>query len=73
MKLIYNDSNMSDSNVGARRNKDIRNHIFVINGIICDVLSSNKKKPIDILIRDYRQCFNSFLIFISQSTTKQVI
>ena len=47
MKLVYNDKydiidgNMSDSNVGARRNKNIRNHIFVINGIICDVLSSN--------------------------------
>ena len=46
MKLIYNDKydildqNMSDSNVGARRGKNIRNHIFVINGIIMDVLSS---------------------------------
>ena len=65
MKLIYNekyeviDSNMSDSNVGARRNKNIRNHIFVINGIICDVLSSKNKKPIDIHIKDYRQCFDS--------------
>ena len=40
MKLAYKDkyeivdSNMSDSNVGARRNKNIINHIFVINGII---------------------------------------
>ena len=65
MKLIYNekyetiDSNMSDSNVGARRNKNIRNHIFVINGIIHDVLSSKKKKPIDIQIMDYKQCFDS--------------
>ena len=65
MKLIYNDkysiidSNMSDSNVGARKNKNIRNHIFIINGIIHDVLSSKKKKPIDIQIRDYKQCFDS--------------
>ena len=65
MKLIYNDkyevidSNMSDSNVGARKNKNIRNHIFVINGIIHDVLSSKKKKPIDIQIMDYKQCFDS--------------
>ena len=65
MKLIYNekyeviDRNMSDSNVGARRNKNIRNHIFVINGIINDVLSSKKKKPIDIQIMDYKQCFDS--------------
>ena len=65
MKLIYNekykiiDSNMSDSNVGARRNKNIRNHIFVVNGIINDVLSSKKNKPIDIQIKDYKQCFDS--------------
>ena len=54
MKLIYNekyetiDSSTSDSNVGARRNKNIINHIFVINGIINDVLSSNKNTPIGI-------------------------
>ena len=65
MKLIYNekyeviDRSMSDSNVGARRNKNIRNHIFVVNGIIHDVLSSKKKKPIDIQIMDYKQCFDS--------------
>ena len=65
MKLIYNDEyekidlSMSDSNVGARKNKNIRNHIFVVNGIIHDVLSSKTKKPIDIQIKDYRQCFDS--------------
>ena len=65
MRLIYNekytviDSNMSDSNVGARRNKNIRNHIFVINGIIHEVLASKKNKSIDIQIMDYRQCFDS--------------
>ena len=65
MKLIYNekyetiDKSMSDSNVGARKNKNIRNHIFVVNGIIHDVLSSKKKKPIDIQIMDYMQCFDA--------------
>ena len=65
MKLIYNDkysiidSNMSESKVGARKNKNIRNHLYIINGIIHDVLSSKKKKPIDIQIRDYKQCFDS--------------
>ena len=53
------DSNMSDSNVGARKKKNIRNHIFVINGIIHDVLSSKKKKAIDIQILNYKQCFDS--------------
>ena len=65
MRLIYNDkyevidSNMSDSNVGSRKRKNISNHIFVINGIIHDVLSTKKKKSIDIQILDYKQCFDS--------------
>ena len=63
MRLIYDekyeviDSQMSDSNVGARKKKNIRNHIFVINAIIHDVLSSKDKKAIDIQIIDHKQCF----------------
>ena len=44
MKMVYQDKydvvdkNMSDSNVGARKKKNIRNHLFVINGVINDVL-----------------------------------
>ena len=30
-----------------------------MNGIICDVLSSKSKTPIDIQIFDYKQCFDS--------------
>ena len=37
----------------------MRNHIWVLNGIICDILSSKKTLPIDIGIYDYRQCFDS--------------
>ena len=65
MKLIYLDyysildKSMSDSQVGARKEKNIRNHIWIINGIISDVLSSKSKKPIDIQIFDYKQCFDS--------------
>ena len=65
MKLIYLDkydeidSSMSDSQVGARKGKNIRNHIWIVNGIICDVLSSKKKTPVDIQIFDYKQCFDS--------------
>ena len=59
MRLIYNEKysviegNMSDSNVGARKNKNIRNHIFVINGIIHEALKKNE--PIDIQIMDYEK------------------
>ena len=62
LKLIYNDeyftidSNMSDSNVGGRKHKNIRNHIFIVNGIINEALK--KKENVDIEILDYRQCFD---------------
>ena len=61
--MIYNDKydivdeSMSDSNVGARKKKNIRNHIFILNGLINE--SIKKKIPLDILIVDYRQCFDS--------------
>ena len=65
MKLIYLDiyetidNSMSDSQIGSRKNKNIRNHIWVLNSIICDVLSSKKKKAVDVQINDYKQCFDS--------------
>ena len=64
MKLAYKDkyeivdSNMSDSNVGARKHKNIRNHRFVKTGIMNDVLA-NKNESIDVQILDYKQCFDS--------------
>ena len=69
MKLIYQDkyevieNSMSDSNIGARKKKNIRNHIFVVNSIIYDVLSSKSKKPIDIMVLDYKQMFDSECLF----------
>ena len=63
MKLIYQDEystvdkNMSDSNIGARKKKNIRNHLFIINSIINE--SFQTKNPVDIIISDYRQCFDS--------------
>ena len=68
-KLIYNDnydtidSNLSDSNVGARKNKNIRNHTFIINGIINDSVKTNK--PVDLAILDYKQCFDAMNVEIT--------
>ena len=65
MRLIYSDyysildNSMSDSQIGARKGKNIRNHLWIVYGIISDVLSSKNKKPIDIQIFDYKQCFDS--------------
>ena len=67
MKLIYKeeydiiDSHMSDSNIGARKRKNIRNHIFLLNGVINEA-NNNKNKSIDIVILDYKQCFDGMWI-----------
>ena len=64
MRMVYNDKygivdkNMSDSNVGARKSKNIRNHIFVLNGVINEAVNS-KNLGVDIEILDYKQCFDS--------------
>ena len=47
---------MSDSNVGGRKRKNIRNHIFIVNGVINEALRN--KNNLDVEILDYRQCFD---------------
>ena len=65
MRLIYNDkypeidSNMSDGQMGGRKHKGCRNNILIINGVIHDVLSSKKKKPVLLQIYDYQQMFDA--------------
>ena len=54
---------MSDSNIGARKKKNIRNHIYVVNSVIHDVLSSKNKEPIDIMVLDYKQMFDSECLY----------
>jgi hypothetical protein len=69
MKMIYRDKygvidqTMSDSNIGARKNKNIRNHICGVNSIIHDVVSKKSKEPIDIMVLDYKQMFDSECLF----------
>ena len=65
MRLIYNskypevDANMSDCQMGARKAKSCKNNIFIINGIIHDVMRSKKMKPVLLQIYDYSQMFDS--------------
>ena len=65
MKMVHNRTyeivaqNMSDSQIGARKQKSVRNHIFVLNSIFSDVLSSGKKTPVDLNIMDFRQMFDA--------------
>ena len=62
-KLIYNDEyanideNLTDINVGARRNRNIRENIFFINAITNNVRRRNIKDT-DIKIYDVEKCFD---------------
>ena len=64
MRLIYQDksaiidSNMSDFQIGGRKGKNVRDHIFVVNGVIQDTLSSVKVTPINLMVADFQQCFD---------------
>ena len=63
-RLIYNDKyavideNMSDSNVGGRKGRNIRNHLFIVYGVINSV-TNNESPPIDIQLYDMKQCFDA--------------
>ena len=71
-KLIYQDnyeeidSNLSDSNVGARKRKNIRNHNFIINGIIHHTVTA-KSRPVDLAVLDYRQCFDTVSVDVASN------
>ena len=68
LKLIYQDkskiidSNMSEYQIGGRKGRNVRDHLFVVNGIIQDTLSSVKMKPINIIVADFRLCFDSMYL-----------
>ena len=63
-KVTYNDyykttdSNMSDSNIGARKKHNVRNHLFIVNGIVNNVMKS-KTKCVEIQVFDLVMAFDS--------------
>ena len=65
MRIIYNekypiiDSNMSDCQMGGRKGKGCRSNIWIINGIIHEVMHSKQKKSITLQIYDYKQMFDA--------------
>ena len=65
LRLIYNwkyeiiKSNKSDSNIGARKSKSWRNHIWIINGINHEVNSSKRHAQLVIQSFDFSQMFDS--------------
>ena len=52
------DKNMSDSNIGARRDRNIRNHLFVVYGVMNSVLNGSDG-CMDIQIYDVEKCFDA--------------
>ena len=52
------DNFMSDSNVGGRKGRSVRDHLFMVNGIIHDHHNS-ESKPLTFQILDYLLCFDS--------------
>jgi hypothetical protein len=62
-KLVYGDiydvvdGNMSDSNVGGRRGRNIRDNLFIINGVINYAIKENIE--IDINLYEIAKCFDA--------------
>ena len=52
------DNHMSDSNVGARKGRNVKNHLFIIYGIINSVIKGNEE-CIDIQIYDLVKAFDA--------------
>ena len=55
------DENMSESNIGARKNRNIKNHLFIIYGIINSVMNG-KGKCVDLQIYDLVQAFDALWV-----------
>ena len=55
-------NNMSDSNIGARREKSCRNHIWILNEINHEHHSSKKQLDLRFNLYDYRQMFDSMVL-----------
>ena len=49
---------MSDSNVGARRDRSIKNHLFIIYGVINSVIKG-KGECVDLQIYDLEKAFDA--------------
>ena len=65
MRMLFNsesnmiDSNMSDSNIGGRKNKSCIYHIWVLNSIIHDQLNAKYGSTVLLQQYDYHQMFDS--------------
>ena len=64
---IYNDeySNidtiLTDANVGARKKRNIRNNIYVLNAVMNET-TQGSKEPVDITVYDVEKCFDALWV-----------
>ena len=62
-RLMYNDcystidENLTDGNVGARRNRNIRDNLFVLGAVVNSVING-KEEPIQVQVQDAEKCFD---------------
>ena len=49
---------MTEFQIGGRKGRNMRDHLFVVGGIIQDTLNSVKMKPINIIVADFQLCFD---------------
>ena len=52
------DNNLTDCNVGSRKKRNIRDNLFILNGIINSAIQ-NESKPVELQIMDLEKCFDS--------------
>ena len=63
-RLIFNDEyetidkNLTDSNVGGRRGRNIRDNIFVLNAVI-NAVKKGDDEPCDVIVTDVEKCFDA--------------
>ena len=68
-KLIYNDfyaiidKSTSCSNIGGRKNRNIRDHLFIVNGILNNVINSKTEETIDLEIYHVKKCVDKLEYF----------
>ena len=61
---------MSCSNIGGRKDRNIREHLFVVNGIMNDVMNNKNTKEVDIEIYDVAKCFDKLEYHTIQAVQK---
>ena len=73
-RLIYNDNyytiddNITDGNVGAHKQRNIHNYIFVLGAIINSVVNGDQE-PIQVQVHDAFKCFDKLWL---QATTNSL-